>query len=434
VSFETLRDDARHLFQAGVNAADPYLAVKKHLDVNFLSEKVHLIAFGKAACTMSKAACDVISTHRLVSALAVTNYENVRPIASVTVLGAGHPLPDENGFYAAQQVAERAIQAQADETLLVLISGGGSALLPYPVDGLSLAEKRITADLLLASGATIQEINCVRKHLSVLKGGGLARLAYPAKIYALILSDVLGDDMSTIASGLTVPDDSTYDDACVVLKKYQLWEKVPPIVRDILVQARHETPKTGDAIFQQNQAILIGSNAGSVKAMEAFAQKQGYDAQLYHTMLCGIAREEAERWVLYVKRQLEEGVLTQPSALLAGGETTVILKGSGKGGRNQEMALAFACAAEKYHLPACWVFLSGGTEGRDGPTEAAGGIVDGNSLAKMRQAHQNPEQHLNNNNAYIALNSVGDLLITGATGTNVADLQILLVNPALQSF
>ena len=448
-----LKQHAVQIFQAGVAAADPYLAVKRCLNLNALAGGIHLIAFGKAACAMARAAVEMIPSAQLVSALAVTNYENVVALDKVEVLGAGHPLPNADGFHAAQRIAKIVQQATADETVLVLISGGGSALLPYPVDGISLEEKIVTTDLLLASGATINEINSVRKHLSKLKGGGLARLAAPTKVHALILSDVLGDDLSTIASGCTVPDTSTYADAVAVLQYKDVWARVPKSVRLHLTQGEQgliaETPKSNDIIFKYSSHVLCGSNTISLKAAQLAAEQLGYQTRIYSEQLCGIAREEAAQLasVLIVptfqRANVEldapascnagalldefprQSVGTMKLAVLAGGETTVQLTGTGKGGRNQEFALAFALAVEKYDLKN-WTLLSGGTDGRDGPTNAAGGVVDNNSLTRMRQAGINPEDLLNNNDAYHALNSSNDLLFTGATGTNVADLQILL--------
>jgi hydroxypyruvate reductase len=425
-----LKQHARQIFQAGVAAADPYLAVKHCLHLDELAEgKIHLIAFGKAACAMAQAAMELIPATRLAgTGIAVTNYENVRTVAHVEVLGAGHPLPNADGFFAAQKIAERVSKAQADELVLVLISGGGSALLPYPVAGITLEEKIATTDLLLACGATINEINCVRKHLSQLKGGGLARLAAPAKVHALILSDVLGDDLSTIASGTTVPDNSTYSEAIAVLQNKGVWARVPESIQQHLKKGVQgliaETPKADDVVFNQTSHVLCASNSVSLKAAQSAAEQLGYHAEIYSEQLCGVAREEAEKLAVYAS----QSVRTTKVALLAGGETTVNLTGNGKGGRNQEFALAFAIAAKKHDLKN-WTLLSGGTDGRDGPTDAAGGIVDDDSLPTMLNAGINPSEYLNNNNAYNALNSANNLLITGATGTNVADLQILLLHP-----
>ena len=445
------RKNALSIFQAGVAAADPYQAVKRclfaegqqleillNLDDSTQKligkwSKVHLIAFGKAACAMAKAAREIIPAHLQAGfGIAVTNYENVTAIDNIEVIGASHPLPDEAGLNAALKCAERISSAQKGELVLVLVSGGGSALIPYPVNSITLQEKIATTDLLLACGATINQINCVRKHLSQLKGGGLARLAVPADLHALILSDVLGDDLSAIASGPTVPDPSTFDDAIAVFTANDIWDKVPAPIQHHLEQGKlgkvPETPKPGDKAFENTTYTLIGSNAISVNATLKAAQDLGYEAQLYDAHLCGEARNAAEKWVRYAKHLIDNGI-DKPLALLAGGETTVTLKGNGRGGRNQEMALAFAIAAQQHGLKGYWTFLSGGTDGRDGPTDAAGGIVDQDTLKRMLHAGLDPIAMLDNNDSYTALKSSQDLFDTGATGTNVADLQVLLIQP-----
>ncbi|MGZ8137260.1 MAG: glycerate kinase type-2 family protein [Methylococcaceae bacterium] len=443
------RQHARHIFEAGIAAADPYLAVKRclaasdhHIEIllNDAGQKrlgrwtaVHIIAFGKAACAMAKAAQEIIPAHLLTApAIAVTNYENVTAIDAVEVIGAAHPLPDDAGFKAAKRIAERVTEAQKDELVLVLVSGGGSALIPYPVASITLQEKIATTDLLLACGANINEINCVRKHLSQLKGGGLARLAVPADCHALILSDVLGDDLSVIASGPTVPDPGAYADAIEILTSKGVWNKVPVNVQQHLTAGKlgriAETPKANDIAFKNAGHTLIGSNAISLKASLEAAKELGYQTQLYSDRLCGIAREQAEQLVADAKKILDSG-LKSPLALLAGGETTVILKGNGRGGRNQEMALAVAIAAERQGLTGQWTFLSGGTDGRDGPTDAAGGLVDQDTFKRLLNVGVSPVELLDNNDSYTALNSSQDLLNTGATGTNVADLQVLLLYP-----
>ncbi|MDD2724597.1 MAG: DUF4147 domain-containing protein [Methylovulum sp.] len=436
-----LRQDALAIFHAGITAADPYQAVKHCLysdgvlldirlnDGNTRARrwtKIHLVAFGKAACAMAKAAQESIPPHLLASSFAVTNYENVTALDGIEVLGAGHPLPDAAGFQAAQRIAAIASLARQGELVLVLVSGGGSALIPCPVASITLEEKIATTYELLACGATINEINCVRKHLSQIKGGGLAKLAYPADVHALILSDVLGDDLSAIASGPTVPDPTTYADAIAILKSKRIWDKTPTSVQNHLqlgeLGKAPETPKADDKIFHTTTQTLIGSNMISVKAMLKTVQELGYQTRLYNEYLCGEARIVAEQWVADAK------AIRQPVALLAGGETTVSLQGNGCGGRNQEMALAFALAAHQQSLEGTWAFLSGGTDGRDGPTDAAGGLVDAGTINRMI-AKYDPVAMLANNDSYHALKSSGDLLETGATGTNVADLQILLLVP-----
>ncbi len=432
---------------AGVAAADPYQAVKRCLIIQnnqfqiLLNQreerrtsnwnKIHLIAFGKAACPMIKAAVDLIPTHlRSSYAIAVTNYENVTSIEGINVIGASHPLPGEAGFNAAKQCAEVAKRAKAGELVLVLVSGGGSALIPYPVESVSLAEKIRTTDLLLASGADINQMNSVRKHLSRMKGGGLARLAAPADVHALILSDVIGDDLSTIASGPTVPDETTFSEAIEILKIKNIWDKLPNDVRIYLEKGQHgnvpETPKAGDDCFASVSHTLIGSNRISVNAITNAAQEVGFETILYSDNLCGEAKEAAEKLVSFAQEKILSSP-NRPLAILAGGETTVTLNGNGLGGRNQEMALAFALQAQKQGLKAKWVFLSGGTDGRDGPTKAAGALVDSGTIQRILHSSLNPADLLANNDSNTALNASRDLLITGATGTNVADLQVLLI-------
>lgn len=445
-----LREQCLALFQAGVAAADPHAAIRQCLLVaddqlkirlapdssqfrNANGQKIHIIAFGKAACAMASAARQVIPKHKLAEpGIVVTTYENLVPVAGFEVLAAGHPLPDQNGLNAAQNLVESIQAIPAEDLVLVLISGGGSALLPYPVDGVGLADKIAATQLLLACGATINQINCVRKHLSRLKGGGLARLAAPADLHALILSDVLGDDLSSIASGPTVADDTSFADAITVFKSKQVWDKVPTTVKDYLTQGaaglRPETLKSGDPLLNKTSHTLVGSNAISVSAAAHASRQQGYQTLIYSQNLCGEAREVAEQWVLDANSLLSQG-LTNATAMIAGGETTVTLTGNGKGGRNQEMALAFALAAERHSLPCRWIFLSAGTDGRDGPTDAAGGIVDSDTLNGIRRAGIDPQAALNRNDSYTALNAADALAITGATGTNVADLQILLLYP-----
>ena len=440
------RQLARKLFDAGVAAADPAAAVARHLrcegdELVLITAdgerrgrwpRVQLIAFGKAALAMAEAALAAIPGERLAApAIVVSNAENLRPLDGAKVHAAGHPVPDEGGLAAARAVAERVAGAAAGELVLVLVSGGGSALLPLPAEGLTLDDKIATTRELLACGADIGEMNCVRKHLSALKGGGLARLAAPADLHALILSDVLGDDLATIASGPTVPDPSHYADALEILQRRGAWQRLPPAVRAHLQAGaagqRAETPKPGDALFDGVGHALVGSNAVSLSAMAAAAAEAGCEVEIYSHRLEGEAREVAEALAEFAAQRLPAGRRGRPLAVLAGGETTVTLRGDGLGGRNQEMALAFAAAAQRMGLADRWTFLSGGTDGRDGPVDAAGGLVDGGTLARIDAAGGDAAALLANNDSYRALGLAGDLLITGGTGTNVADLQLLLL-------
>jgi hydroxypyruvate reductase len=442
-----LRAGALRLFRAGVEAADPEKAVARSLQVTDASlsirldsggwrtgrwRQVRVASFGKAACTMARAAARILPREILhVPGVAVTNYENVADVPHFDVVGAGHPLPDSNGVIGAKAVSRLIGDARPGELALVLISGGGSALLPYPSEGIPLADKVAATNLLLASGADIGEMNTVRKHLSRLKGGGLARLAARADLHALILSDVLGDDLSTIASGPTVPDPTTFADAKEAMERHGVWQKVPSTVREHIERGvsgqLEETPKPGDPVFERAGSTLIGSNAVSLQAMRKAAADAGFRVVIHDECLRGEAREAAEGFVRAGLAAASAPGGSRPVAVLAGGETTVTLRGKGRGGRNQEMALAFALAAERLKLSGDWVFLSGGTDGRDGPTDAAGGVVDPRTLTRIRDAGADPAALLEDNDSYRALTAAGDLLRTGATGTNVADLQVLLI-------
>jgi hydroxypyruvate reductase len=444
-----LRKDAHVIFQSGILAADPYQAVKRYLSVHEQKlsihcqpldlsknwQKIHLIAIGKAACGMIKAAQEIIPPKLLApNSLAITNIENSYPIKDINVIGAGHPLPNQIGLSAAKQVYNKVHSAKKNELVLILLSGGGSALLPLPAEGISLEEKINLTTLLLRSGANINEINCIRKHLSAIKGGRLAKLASPADSHTLVLSDVLGDDLSVIASGPSVADPSTFIDAVNILQNYQLWNKTSRSIQQHLKKGVQclipDTPNASDPCFINTGCTLIASNHISLNAIFQCAQNLRYITLIYSQALTGEAKIVAENWVNFIKQKLIQGI-SHSLAFVAGGETTVTLLGNGLGGRNQEMALAFAIAANKHHLNTQWVFLSGGTDGRDGPTDSAGGIIDNQTFSRLIQAGIEPETYLANNDSYYALKKSQDLLITGATGTNVADLQILLIHPNL---
>lgn len=442
---EKLRDDARAIFLAGVAAADPGRAVIESIakgpsggiliagDEFRAPGSLGIVAVGKASRTMAVAALEVIPETLVDESRCsiIVNRENAAPLDPFTVFATGHPLPDEEGVRAARFVEDILNAATADTAILLLVSGGGSALLPAPAEGIDLDGKRSVTELLLGGGANIHEVNTVRKHLSRLKGGGLARATQPAALEVLILSDVFDDDLSAIASGLTVPDPTRFTDAISVLRKYDLWGRTPPAVRHRLEAGASgsipETPKTGDSAFDRVKNTIIGSNLLSVEAARLEARSLGYPVEMIDGPLTGEAREAADRFALRLA-----GGGRAAGALLAGGETTVTLRGSGKGGRNQEMALAMALAMAGSSATAQstrpWAFLSGGTDGRDGPTDAAGGLVDAETVARGKQAGDDPERALRENDSYRFLEASGDLLMTGATGTNVADLQILLWN------
>jgi glycerate 2-kinase len=428
-----MRADALALFQAGLRAADPARAVLAHqgdLPQPAPGGRLMLLAVGKAARAMAEAALSVLPGP--VEALVVTNAENDRPLAGAQVMAAGHPVPDAAGVAAGAEVMRRLEAAGPDDRVLALISGGGSALLPAPVDGVTLEDKAEVNRLLLASGWDITAMNSVRQHLSRLKGGGMLRLAAPAPVTALILSDVVGDDLRVIASGPTVGPIAAKAAVVERLHREGLWERLPFAAQQALLRPPeespppHPSPQGGggrDDLMLQGEGhavkapvplarnILIGSNALSLQAMAAMG------AQVIQAPLVGDV-EQAARRIADLARQT-----ARPALLALGGETTVRLQGKGLGGRNQELALRVALAG----MPGDWVFLSGGTDGRDGPTDAAGGIVDPDTGARIRAKGGDPNKLLANNDSYHALQAAGDLLIIGPTGTNVADLQVLLL-------
>jgi glycerate 2-kinase len=440
MSVESLRRAAIEVFHAGVDAVSPWEAVRRVIEIlpNGAvrvacveipdARRIRVIAVGKAACTMARAVVDSVpDVRREELGIAVVTDENAVEVRGLRVLPSGHPVPDARGLAAARSVSEFLEQSAVDDVVIVLISGGGSALLPAPADGITLEDKQCVTRLLLASGAPIAELNAVRKHLSVLKGGGLARLSSPRRVIALIVSDVVGDDLGTIASGLTAPDESTFAEAEEILRKRGVLGEAPTSVRERISRGRSgvipETPKPGDPCFARVTNRLVATNGVAVDAAIERARALGFEPIVASRALVGEAREAGDRLARSLRRRVPG---TAPLALIAGGETTVTVRGTGRGGRNQELALAFAITAESLDLRFAWVALSGGTDGRDGPTDAAGGIVDAGTLGRARRLGVDPLAALLANDSYACLEASGDLLKTGATGTNVADLQIVL--------
>jgi len=442
-SVEALRAQAVAVFEAGVRAADPRRAVMDGLRRTSTGRPVigrealhedgelRVVAFGKAAVTMARAAAESLSSEEFAGpGIVVVNPENAAELDRFQVFASSHPVPDAIGVAAGAAVEAYLANSHDLDALLVLISGGGSALLPSPAPGVSLEDKIEATRLLLACGAPIQEVNCVRKHLSTLKGGGLARLASPARIEALILSDVIGDDLSSIASGPTAPDPTSFQDALDILVRYELRESIPAAVRRRFEQGVAgqiaDTPAAGDPVFSRVENRLVGSNRQSLSAARDWAREQGFEVVIASSELLGEARDAAAELLAFGRQQWDG---ERRMAILAGGETTVTLRGEGLGGRNQETALAFSLLCEANPLSGSWAFLSGGTDGRDGPTDAAGGLVDAGTPQRIRHSGLDPTAELDRNNSYVALAAAADLLMTGATGTNVADLQFLLLVP-----
>lgn len=350
------------------------------------------------------------------------------PFHSCRAIETGHPVPDEAGISAAHAVHDLLRELNARDLLIAAISGGASALLSSPASGIEFADKQQTTELLLRAGADITELNTVRKHLSTLKGGGLVSHAYPATVLGLLLSDVIGDSIDVIGSGLTAPDPTTYSDAFAVLEKHALTERTPRSVLAHLASGAHgtvpETPKSGSAIFENVHNLIVGSNALALEAAARKAKQLGLNVLILSTSMQGETREVARVHAQILCEVIRSGhPVRRPACILAGGETTVNVSGVGKGGRNQEFALAAALdiAGLKNVL-----VLSGGTDGTDGPTDAAGAIATGDTVKRARHLGMNPRQHLNQHDSYPFFGRLGDLIKTGPTGTNVMDIHILL--------
>ncbi|KAB6717851.1 MULTISPECIES: DUF4147 domain-containing protein [Roseobacteraceae] len=403
---DQMRRQAREIFLTGVASADPAHAVEDALKGRRFNAPL-IIAVGKAARSMAEAAMRQVDAARVI---VVTNYENARPLEGAEMRAAAHPVPDFEGARAALLIEDALAHAKGD--VLALISGGGSALLPAPVPGVSLEDKAEVNRLLLGSGADIVAMNLVRQQLSRLKGGGFLRAAAPSKVTALLLSDVVSDDLRAIASGPTVSPIGTREDAVEMLQELDLWDKLPTAVAEYLARPR---PDLGP--LPESEVALIGSNKISVAAMARAAG--GGATQGVHVFPIPLEGDVAEAARTIVESAIEPGIF------LFGGETTVKLTGDGMGGRNQELALRVAVLAEEQGLKD-YVFLSGGTDGRDGPTDAAGGMVDPGTLDRMRASGLDPQDVLARNDSYHGLEAAGDLLQIGATGTNVADLQVLI--------
>jgi glycerate 2-kinase len=437
-----LRRDAREIFNAGLEAADPNQAVRRSVKVNkegILTvndrtyelnhyNKILVVGAGKASAPMAAALEELLSS-RITEGTITTKYGHGLPLHIITITEAGHPVPDEKGYAGTEHILK--LLEMADEHTLVfcLISGGGSALMPLPVPGLTLEDKQKTTQALLDCGATIHEINTIRKHISAVKGGKLAKAAYPCTLVTLILSDVIGDDLDVIASGPTVPDRSTYADCLKIINKYDLIDKVPPVVSAYIERGcsgiEPETPKPGDPIFDKTQSVIIGSAGLSINAAKGKADILGYNTLILSSFIEGETRDVAGVHTAIIREILTSGnPVGKPACIISGGETTVTIHGSGLGGRNMEFVLA--AAIEIDGLDDILV-LSGGTDGTDGPTDAAGACAEGSTVQRALGQGLSAQEYLRNNDSYHFFEALGDLVKTGPTMTNVMDLRILLV-------
>jgi glycerate 2-kinase len=389
-----------------------------------------VVAVGKAAAAMAVAAEAALGS-RLMPSLAIGVASRRRP-ARIPFIEAGHPLPDERGLEAARAVEGLVDALGTKDLLLVLLSGGASALLPAPAPGLRLSDKIETTRRLLHAGADIRELNVVRKHLSRLKGGGLARRAAPARVVCLAISDVVGDDLSVIGSGPTAPDPTTYADACAVLARHALRSAVPRRVRDHLeagaAGARAETPKPADTLFRRTRTEILASGRHALAAAARTARRLGYTPVVLTHHLGGEAREVGRLLGAILRERVESGPRGQrPACLLAAGETTVTVRGRGRGGRNLELAVA---AAPEIDGLSGALLVSLATDGVDGASKAAGGLVTGRTMARARAHGLAPAQvFLDANDSESFLAPLSDLVITGPTATNVADIVVMLGGP-----
>ena len=429
------------ILQAALDAVEPAAAVRRQLrregDTLRAGERcydlrnyahVYVVGAGKAGAPMAQAVEDVVG-ERVAAGLVNVKHGYTLPTRLIRLNEAGHPIPDESGVAGARGIAELLEAAGEDDLVLCLISGGGSALMTLPVEGVTLDDVRHLTDLLLRAGATINEINAIRKHLDGLKGGNLARLAHPAQVVSLILSDVVGNPLDVIASGPTAPDSSSFAEAYGLLERYALLPEVPDSVADHLRRGVrgeiNDTPKAGDPIFERTQHVIVASNDIAARAAELAAQGQGFHALLLSTYVEGEAREVAKVFAALAKEVLASGrPVPRPACIIAGGETTVTIRGNGKGGRNQEMALAGAMCIQGLH-DAAIVCLA--TDGTDGPTDASGALADGMTTRRARALGLDPWAYLENNDSYGFFARLDDLLLTGPTNTNVNDLALVFV-------
>jgi glycerate 2-kinase len=426
-----MKEHLREIFSAGLAAADPKEAVLRSVRLegssvlggreSFEADRVFALAAGKAAGAMAQAAEELLG-ERLAGGLVVTKYGHEASSEKLETIFAAHPEPDESGVEAARRAEELAGSLEEGDLLLALISGGASALLADPAPDVGLQDMQRLTGILLRSGADIGEINTVRKHISVLKGGGLVSLAAPAPTLALLLSDVVGDDPSAIASGLTAPDPTTLEEAQRILKRYEI--EPPESVVEYL-KSVEETPKPGDALFEGVVNVVCGSGRHAAEAAAEKARKLGYEPLILSTVLTGDARGIGSVYAAVIREVLESGnPAPAPCAFLSGGEATVTVRGEGAGGPNQEFALTLAVELDGVEG---WAAFAADTDGNDGPTEAAGGLVTGATAEEIRDNGVDPEEALENNDAYSALEAGEALLVTGPTGTNVNDLRVALV-------
>jgi hydroxypyruvate reductase len=439
----TAREDLKKIYRAAIDAADPEKAVHACLrlentrlspmsnnkilqtfDLN-LFKRIIVVGAGKATASMAKAVEEILG-NRIISGCICVKYGYTRNLSIVETLEAGHPLPDENSIAGAKRIKHLLDAATQEDLVIALMSGGGSALVCLPPQGVTLAEKQAATDLLIKSGAAIHEINAVRKHLSLVKGGNLARAAYPSTLLNLMVSDVVGDRMDIIASGPFVPDDTTFAQALGVLEKYELTQKVPPAALAHITAGTKERADRNPAIFKKITHLIIASNIICLEAAKKAATHLGYHSLILSSAIEGDTRAAAD-WHAKIAMEVlsSSNPVPAPACIISGGETTVTVKGSGKGGRNMEFAMQAAPFIDGLET----VIIAGiGTDGTDGPTDAAGALAHTATVKNAAGLGLDINTYMSNNDAYPFFKALGDLIVTGPTHTNVMDIRIILIH------
>ncbi len=437
-----LRQKAREIFFAAIEAVHPSKVLKRvctlqketlrvmgrEFDLSSF-EGIYVVGAGKGSAAMARSLEEVMGD-RIREGMVVTKYGHSERTERIRVLEAGHPIPDESGVEATSRILELLSKTTERDLVICLLSGGGSALLTAPEEGISLSDIKELTRVLLLRGVDIKEMNTLRKHLSRVKGGKLAKRAFPSQVLSLIISDVVGDDLSSIASGPTYPDPTTFRDCLDIIERYDLEGEVPPSILKHLKRGREgkveETLKEGDPVFSRVTNIIIGNNLMALEAAKRKAEGLGFRSIILSSMVEGEAREVAKVHTAILKEVIKTGnPVERPACILSGGETTVTVRGNGKGGRNQEFALA--AALEIVGLEGVLV-LGAGTDGTDGPTDAAGAFADGSTVRRGEEAGLDPLSYLRRNDSYNFFKPLSDLFVTGPTGTNVMDLRIMLVS------
>ncbi|RMF58953.1 MAG: glycerate kinase [Calditrichaeota bacterium] len=434
-----LKQDALELLTVALMAVNPKRLLPALItrDANHLRIKnieitleddtnLYVIGFGKASGTMAEAIENILAD-RITGGIVIVPDNYTGKTVKICQREAGHPFPDERGLKATEEILQLLSQAQDSDLVICLISGGGSALLEKLPSTITLEMLREVTEIMLNSGATIEEVNTIRKNLSLVKGGKLATYIHPARCLSLILSDVIDDPLDVIASGPTAPDSTTLNDVREILKRYQLDTRFPEPVLTVLEKGLAGTPlQPDDPVFEKVSNIIVGNNLLALRAAEVKARQKGYQPMILGNRICGESREVARVIAEVMKEIVESEFPIQPPAcVIFGGETTVTVEGSGLGGRNQELVLAALIELKEVDFP--FVLLSCGSDGRDGPTDAAGAIITEKSWENALLAGLNPQSYLQNNDAYHFFERIDGLIKTGPTGTNVMDIGIVLL-------